>query len=57
METDAVGCGAAREAVRAVLDGVIASKPTLSEVRGIALYDPQKDAITQASSAFNAAKA
>lgn len=57
MGADAVGCGAAKEAVRAVLKDVIANNPALSEVRGTALYDPQKDAIIQASSSFNAAKA
>ncbi len=57
MGTDAVGCGAAKEAVRAVLKDVIASNPALSEVRGVAFYDTQKDAIIQASTSFNAAKA
>ena len=57
MGTDAVGCGAAKQAVRAVLKDVIANNPAPSTVRGTALYDPQKDAIIQASSSFNAAKA
>jgi len=50
MGTDAGGCGAAKEAVRAVLKDVIASNPALREVRGVAFYDTQKDAIIQASS-------
>jgi hypothetical protein len=42
MSTDAVDCGAAKEAVRAVLKDVIAANPALTEVRGVALFDPRK---------------
>jgi hypothetical protein len=57
MCTDAVNSGAAREAVRAVLKDVIAGNPALSEVQGTAFFDARKDAIVQASSSFNDAKA
>jgi hypothetical protein len=57
MGTEAVGCDAAKEAVRAVLQDVIASSPAINRIIGVALFDTEKDAIIRSLGTFNAAKA
>ena len=45
----------AKEAVRKLLEEVIARNPTLDQLRGIALFDPERDAVIKSLSAFDPA--
>jgi hypothetical protein len=51
-----VGASVAKEAVRELLEEVVADNPALDQRRGIAFFDTERDAVITSLGAFDQAK-